>query len=321
MIRPTDDEPPAPRALPTPHITRTRWILPLVWIAPLLAAALAAFYGYTHLRENGQQIVIRFTDGSGLKEGQTIVTHLGVQIGRVTAVDLSDDKQQVRVTVSLRKSQEAFAKQGAVYWTVRPQISIESVSGLSTVLSGPYIEASPGTGPATTEFDGLQRSPVNYGPGINLVLHSPRIEHLSADGPVYYRGIEVGTIKDVELSPDAAGVDVSILIRHRYTALVQSDSKFWIVKAADIKGGLFSGVQFKLGSLQSLFSGGVSFATPETEATPLARDGDSFPLYDDAKKDWLDWSPHIALPADDMKNSDQPIDVPPVPVAAPTHAN
>jgi paraquat-inducible protein B len=282
--------------LPRPILRRTWWPFPLVWILPLVAAGMAAYYGYTHLQDNGAKIVVNFSDASGLKVNETMVSHLGVQIGKVTGIDLTPDKNRVRVNITLVKSQEAFAKQGAVFWTVRPQISAESISGLTTVLSGPYIEANPGSGGERTEFDGLQKAPSNEGDGVNLVLRAPRVDHVQADAPVYYRGINVGIVRSIDLSADSSGIDVSIFIRKRYSTLVQTDSKFWVVKGADIKGGILSGLQIKLGSLQEIVSGGVTFATPEVGEGIVAKDGSAFPLYEEPKKDWLDWSPRIPLP-------------------------
>jgi paraquat-inducible protein B len=314
----TDDREPATdvRSLPRPHVKKSWWPFPLVWIIPLIAAAMAAYYGYTHFQDNGTNIVINFTDGSGLKANETMVTHLGVQIGHVTGIDLSPDKRTVRANITLVQSQDAFAKDGAVYWTVRPQISPESVSGLGTVLSGPYIEANPGTGAAKTAFDGLQRAPTVYGPGVNFTLHASRLEHLGSQAPVYYRGLEVGIIKSIGLSPDASGVDVHIFVRKRYSTLVQTDSKFWTVKGADIKGGIMSGLQLKLGSLQEIVSGGVTFATPDSGKGFIADDGYNFPLYDDSRKDWLDWEPHIALPPEDPNIPDKQVELPQTPAAA-----
>ena len=327
MIRPNGDNPSISdnpqdlRALPAPKIKRTSWTTLLIWLVPLAAAALAGYYGYEHLQQRGPDITISFGDGSGLKEGETPVTHLGVQIGKVSGIELSGDRKQVLVHVTLERSQDAFARDGATFWTVRPQISVENVSGLSTILSGPYIEATPGSGVLQSQFEGLSKPPVDRGPGVNFVLNTPRIEHLSVDGPVYYRGIEVGNITGVGLSSDASGVDVHIFVQKRYTMLVQKDSQFWLVKAADIKGGLFSGVQFKLGSLQSLVAGGVTFATPENGVGVVAPEGFAFPLYDDAKKDWLDWSPRIPIPADDPQNGDKAVNLPQTPDAAKSLVN
>jgi hypothetical protein len=66
----------------------------------------------------------------------------------------------------------------------------------------------------------------------------------------------------------------------------------------DVKGGLFTGVQLRLDSLRSLLAGGISFATPE-KMGEAAGDGAEFALFDEPKKEWLEWSPKIALPGED----------------------
>jgi len=242
--------------------------------------------------------------------GTVLLPQLAGELGTVSEIELSADKKQVRVTATLLRSQEAFAKEGAVFWTVRPQISVESVSGLSTVLSGPYIEAMPGTGPDKREFEGIQKAPTGDGAVVNLVLHAPRLEHLSADAPVYYRGIEVGMIKGIDLSADASGIDVHIFVRHRYANLVQRDSRFWVVEGADIKGGILSGLKVQLGSLQEIISGGVEFATPENGEGAIAKDGDAFALYDEAKKEWLEWSPKIPVLPENSNGDEKAVGVP-----------
>jgi paraquat-inducible protein B len=311
----------AANGLPAPHMQRSWWPFPLVWILPIVAAGMAAYYGFTHLQQRGPQIVINFTDGSGLKANETLVTHLGVQIGTVTGIDLSPDKKRVRVNATLERSQAAFAKDGAIFWTVRPQFSIENVSGLNTVLSGPYIEAMPGTGGDKNEFDGLQKAPTDDGQVANFILHAPRLAHLSPDAPVYFRGIEVGMIKGIDLSSDASGIDVHIFVRHRFSNLVQTDSKFWLVKGADIKGGILSGLKVELGSLQEIVSGGVEFATPENGEGAIAKDNAEFPLFDDYKKEWLDWSPRIPVLPDDANQRDKSLNLPQTPDPAKSLVN
>ena len=78
----------------------------------------------------------------------------------------------------------------------------------------------------------------------------PRLERLQPDVPVYYRGIEVGNVQNIQLGRDAAGVDIHVFVRRQYAVLVRLNSRFWVVTGADLKGGLFSGVHLKLDSLR-----------------------------------------------------------------------
>jgi paraquat-inducible protein B len=116
--------------------------------------------------------------------------------------------------------------------------------------------------------------------------------------PVYFRGIEVGVIQDIQLSQAGDGVDVHVFVRQRYTTLVRNSSQFWVASGFDVKGGIFTGVQVKMDSLRALLSGGIAFATPEKGMGDVAPDGAEFALYDERKKEWLDWSPKIELSGD-----------------------
>ena len=118
-------------------------------------------------------------------------------------------------------------------------------------MSGPYIDSAPGAGEPETEFTGLEKTPVIEQDGLEIVLKTPRLEHLQSDTSVYFRGVPVGVIQDIQLSPDAASIDVRALIRRRYSTLVRSNSQFWIISGVDVTGGLLSGVQMKVRSLSS----------------------------------------------------------------------
>ena len=186
-------------------------------------------------------------------------------------------------------------KKARLFWIVRPEISVQSISGLATVLSGPYIEAIPGDGPTQQEFTGLEKAPATLDPGIHIILHTPRLDRLQSDVPVYYRGIHVGVVEDIQLSPGSETVDVHAFIEQRYAPLVKTNTKFWIISAVDVQGGLLSGIHMKVGSLGTLLSGGITFATPEDDMGYQAADGSQFALYNESKKEWLDWQPYLPL--------------------------
>lgn len=72
-------------------------------------------------------------------------------------------------------------------------------------------------------------------------------------------------------------------------------SRFWSVSGLDVRVGLFKGLDISLESLRSLAVGGVAFATPEA-AGPPAKAGTIFVLHERPEKEWLTWTPKIALP-------------------------
>lgn len=297
------------RPLPKPILKKMRWPL-LFWLVPIFAAAMAGYYFYDLYQDHALKITLTFSNADGLKPGQTRIMHLGVEIGQVSAVHLTPDQKRVVVEAHLQHSAEDFMKAGAMYWIVRPEISTSSISGLGTVLSGPYIDSSPGSGEKQKGFTGLDKAPPSIEDGLRIVLKAPRLEHLQADTPVYFRGIEVGVIEDIQLSSDGAGVDVHALIHQRYSPLVKTNSQFWVVSAVDFKGGLFTGIQMKVESLRTLLSGGVAFATPEKNMGEQAQNSYEFVLHDESKKDWLAWAPTIPIHLDDSAQNQSPTTLP-----------
>jgi paraquat-inducible protein B len=280
--------------LPKAKVKKSGWYFSIVWIVPVIAAILAAYLAYDHLQQSGPKITISFKDGSGLRTGQTPIKYRGVQIGEVIAVELSQDHQAVLVKARLQRSAASIAREGSVFWIVRPEVGIGNITGLGTVITGPEVDVLPGRGKAQSEFVGLENAPVALQEkGLKIVLISGRLGSLRSGSPVYYRGVEVGTIQQCDLSPDAATVAVQALIKQRYAKLVRKGSKFWNVSGVDVSLSLFRGLEVNMESLRSLAAGGVAFATPDDPTDQPAKDGVVFPLYDKPAKEWLEWAPKI----------------------------
>jgi paraquat-inducible protein B len=288
-------KPEAKSELPRARVTRSRWAR-VVWVVPLVAAIVAGFLIYDRIREYGPEITIRFRDGSGIKVAQTPILYRGVQVGEVKDVRLSEDNRHVEVRARLKRSAVAIAREGSVFWIVRPEVGIGNITGLATVLSGPEIQALPGTGQEQTEFDGLQSAPAALElKGLKIVVRTGQLGSLRRNSPVYYRGVEVGVVQDATLAPEGDRVHVHALIRRAYAPLVRANSVFWNVSGLSVTGGLIQGVELKLESLRSLAAGGIAFATPDASARP-ARDGDIFSLQPEGRAEWENWSPRIKLP-------------------------
>ena len=293
----TREKPETTEDLPKAKVSRSRRSFAVVWVVPLVAAIVAGYLLYGRVQEFGPAITIKFKNGGGLRVGQTPINYRGVQIGEVTAIDLSADQQQVVVKARLRRSAAPIAREGALFWIVRPEAGLYNIAALGTVFTGPEIEVSPGSGKAQSEFVGLESSPVSVeDKGLKIVLVTSRAGSLRPGSPAYYRGIEVGTIQDVRLSTNAAAAEIHLFIKQRYAKLVRSSSKFWNVSGVDVNVGLFRGVEVNLESLRSLALGGVAFATPSDPKDKPVKNGTVFSLYEKPEKEWLDWAPAIQIP-------------------------
>jgi paraquat-inducible protein B len=282
-----------PKALRLP-----RRLFRIVWLVPLIALVVAAKIVIERVQEYGPEITILFSDGGGLRVGQTPIKYRGVRIGEVVGVELAPDLKQVQVKARLTHSSSSIASEGAVFWIVRPQLSGAEIIGLGTVLTGPEIQALPGSGAPRKLFTGLENPPVALElAGLEVVVRAPRPRSLRPNTPVYYRGVEVGVVRKIDLSPDSGAAEVRLLVWQRYAGLVRSGSQFWNLSGASLKGGLFKGVTLEVESLRALFAGGIEFASPPQSAP--AKPGKVYALHDAPRAEWLAWAPRIAIPRAD----------------------
>jgi paraquat-inducible protein B len=283
--------------LPRARVRRRR-LFNLAWIIPIVAAAVAGWLIWQRMQEHGPEVTVRFSDGGGLRVGITPVKYRGVVVGEVSGVRLAQDLRHVLVRVRMQRSAADIAREGAVFWIVRPQVGFGNVTGLNTVLTGPEIHVLPGQGEAARarEFVGLDAAPVGLEtPGLKIVLRAERPRSIRANTPVHYRGVEVGMVQKVDLAPNSISADVHVLIFERYAGLVRQGSAFWDTSGVNVRAGLLKGVEIDIESLRTIATGGIEFATP-SEKAPRVKPGSVFFLHDKPKDEWLSWLPRIAIP-------------------------
>ncbi len=282
------------RALPKAVIKKARpaWLL---WLVPLAAAALCVWFVYRDYVATGPLITIYFQNTEGLEAGNTSVQYRGSQVGVVKSLSLAPDLKHVKVTARLDGSAKDLAREGSIFWIVRPELKVGTISGLRTIVSGEYITVQPGHGAETNSFTAASEAPPDPQPGALLItIRAPSLDSLREHSPIFYRGVEVGEVLGDQLSEDAAGVLIRARIRQEYAPLVRGNSKFWNAGGVDFKFGLFKGAEVSAESASTLLSGGIAFATPPEPAQAVTN-GAVFDLYEKPKDGWKDWSPAITL--------------------------
>jgi paraquat-inducible protein B len=266
--------------LPEVEVKQRRGIS-LVWLIPLVAAAIAIWLGYTTLQEKGPTITITFDNAEGLEAGKTQVKYRNVEVGLVDSVALSEDLSHIVVTASLDKSMAGHMNEGTQFWIVRPRVGFGGISGLGTLLSGAYVEFDPGNGSATRAFAGLAEPPpiASRVPGTKFVLRADRLGSIGRGAPVYYRNIPVGKVLGYELAEDKQDLIVDVFVDAPNDQLVRSDSRFWNASGVNVSVGA-DGFDVALESLEALLAGGIAFDTPGIDQPgEAATAGTSFPLF------------------------------------------
>jgi len=296
---------------PAPEITRSRSI-PLIWIVPLVAVVIAGWMIFRESRNHGPDITIEFNDGSGIEAGKTPLEYNGVTIGTVHEVELTKDLSRVVVRVRLRKTAGMIAQTGSEFWIVHPEFSFSGVRGLETLVRGVRLNVRPGHGAPTTHFQGRESAPAPEAveAGRAFILQCDKLGTVAPGAPVYYRDVKVGNVETSRLASDAESVLIRIRVFTPYTGLVRTNTRFWNA-GFSLKGGLFSGFDFKNISLESLFTGGVGFATPDGPLAPVADDSARFQLASEPEAEWLKWHPQIAIAPGEQIPEQRPVAQPP----------
>ena len=251
------------------RVVRQRGKISWAWLFPLLAlgAALWMYAGY--LRSLGPEIEVRFSEAPGIEAGKTHVIFRGVVAGKVTRVDLDEQLNQVRVKIRLESFAAGLAVDSTEFWIEQPVISLQGMTGISSLIRGNSIHASLGRGNRRTVFDGLSSSPVitDDQPVINVRLSAEESQTLERGAPVSYRGVVVGRVRQSFLDEQKRPfVDVDIEERHR--DLLRTTSRFWVVPATKVALGP-GGIELEFGGLDSLVQGAVAFDDFGSAGQPL----------------------------------------------------
>src|SRR5215472_14141498 len=133
-------ESPCRDSFPQATVQRRRQTrISMVWVIPIFAAVVAIGIAIQRIMSEGPTITIIFKAAEGLEAGKTFVKYKDVNIGQVTAVQLTPDYSKVEVTAKIAKSAAGLMVEDSKFWVVQPRVTLSGVSGLSTLLSGNFI--------------------------------------------------------------------------------------------------------------------------------------------------------------------------------------
>ena len=270
-----------PRATVVP---RRRQRISVVWIIPILAAVVAIGIAIQRILSEGPTITIVFKAAQGVEAGKTFIKYKDVNIGQVTAVQLSSDHSKVEVTAKMDKNAGDLMVADAKFWVVEPRVTLSGVSGLGTLLSGNFIGFEVGKSDRQQRrFTGLEVPPIITGgqPGRQFVLKASDLGSLGIGSPIYYRRLQVGQVIAYDLSSDGSAMDIKIFVNSPYDKYVNPGTRFWNASGIDVSVGA-GGVDVRTQSLVALLAGGVAFDTPPfaVKAEPAAVNA-IFTLYSD----------------------------------------
>jgi paraquat-inducible protein B len=261
-------------------------LLSWVWLFPIGAAAIVAWLAWRNLSERGPAITISFRNVDGLQAGQTKVQHRNVDLGTVESLELTSDMSRVIVHARMTRQATDHLTENTRFAIISPRVGVSGISGLSTLVSGTYIEMYPGkAGAPKRDFVGLDDPPVlpPDARGHSFTLLTSDLGSLTRGSAISYRGVAVGEVEDYALQPGSQGVTVTAFIRSPYEELVHPETRFWNAGGVDLTLGS-QGLRIRATSWEQLLAGGIAFDTPKEVLTkPSSTAGSVFSLYDNRR--------------------------------------
>lgn len=260
-------------------VVRQRFRISWAWLFPLVALVSAGWMYFDYLDSLGPEIEIRFTDAPGMEAGKTPLVYRGVRAGTVTKVQLNSELDEALVHVRLEKFASGLAVKTTDFWIEQPELTLQGVSGLTSLIQGNSIRARKGTGQQRLQFNGLDTSPLLGGdePGLRVRLESEQTQPLSRGALVVYRGVNVGRVRKQSLSPEGKPF-IEIELAEGKNGLLKTSSRFWTVPASSVSIGP-GGIKVDLPGLDTLIQGAVAFDDFGVPGAPLA-EGATMPLLD-----------------------------------------
>ena len=252
-----------------------------IWIIPLVALLIGAWMLYQYQANQGTTIYIKMPHAEGIVAGKTEIKVRSVKIGQVDHVRLSDKQNSVIARAQIDKHYEDLLTDDAKIWVVKPRIDDTGISGMSTLLSGVYLEFSPGESKKLADDFELQDEPAliaNNVKGGRFTLLSYNAEVLDVSTGIYFKDYKIGQIETATFHWKNQAMKYGIFINEPYQNLITLNSIFWVNSGIEIDLSA-DGINVNTGSLSKLLKGGISVGIPEQQ-TPgeVATNGHSFSL-------------------------------------------
>ncbi|MGB1227567.1 MAG: MlaD family protein [Poseidonibacter sp.] len=281
-----------------------------IWVLPIIILGILAWISYESYMKKGTNITVVFKSAEGLKEGATTLEYKGLQLGKVTKIDINDDLKNVKVNILVKSEASKYvASSGSRFWIRRPTISLTKVSGLSTLVDGYKIELSPKfktekefeESKEKYDFIGLDSKPddelVSNGYYVSLIANDK--DSIEVGTPIFYNKYQIGEIVSKDFKFEK--VFLNVYIYDKYNYLVNKSSKFVLNEALKVSYGP-SGLNIEVGSLYSAIVGGVTVITPNKNDVKIQKD-EVYTLY--AGKDSIEKKEYFHIKFSNVEGIDE----------------
>lgn len=208
--------------------TGSRWSW--MWLATIICVVMAGAFGFSQIWDQGSVIQVSFKQGHGLKPGDRL-RYRGIDVGEVERVEIRPELEGIRVHVRLDSAAEDLAREGSQFWIVRPQLRLNQLAGLETVVGAKYLAVQPGPsdGPRRFDFEGVEMPLALVDEETTQIdVYFQQGYGLSVGDPVRFRGIGVGEVVNIELDNNLQRVKVTARLFQHPSPFARPGTQYWI---------------------------------------------------------------------------------------------
>lgn len=208
----------------------------------------------------GIRIQVMLPNDNKINTNGAPVMFKGIEIGQVTDVQLSEDKQHIIAFASVQPSFVDTLNTGTRFLLEEAKLSLTGVENLGNLVTGNFLTLVPGEGEKARTFTAIRKDALlreqNGSLPIQLIADSSY--GLEAGSNIHYRGLPVGSISGINLVDEQVVIDA--LIDKAYARLIKSKNRFYI--SGNITADLTdSGISVHVPPAKQILSGAISFTS------------------------------------------------------------
>ena len=229
--------------------------------------------------DRGIAIELKLPTAEGLALNQAEIRYLGLPIGKIEQLELSQDKSFVTAQAYLDPALENLVGDDTQFWLIKPKISVAGIQHLDTMLLGYRIQFSPASQPSSNRsFDVFNAQPAKEG-ALQITLIAEDSYGTVAGDPVMYKGLTIGSVQSLDLNEDHQ-IAIEVIFNPKYKDRVKTNSRFYIHSALSMDASLQRGLSVKVQPVDTALTGGIALYQPAKEAK-VAENGALLPLFSD----------------------------------------
>ncbi len=107
-----------------------------IWMVPLLALFIGVWMLFQHWYSQGPSFTLTVATAEGIVAGKTVIRSREVEVGRIEAVELSDDYSHAVLKARLTNAAAGMLKKDSQFWVVKPRVGREGVGSWHPALRG-----------------------------------------------------------------------------------------------------------------------------------------------------------------------------------------